>query len=146
KEPLRPRSLNPEIPENLELVIQRAMAKDPTERYQSMSELRRALEPFAGETALASSGGRTPMQTRGALEADAHAVASGRTRLVLFAIFGFAMLIASLASAATGIELLTGKLTLTQTELSLLLLGIVGTSLTPALLLVRRFKKRVWSN
>ncbi len=147
KEPVRPRALNPEIPENLELVIQRAMAKNPDERYPNMTELRRALEPFAGEMALARpNSGRSPMPTRGALEAEAHEVGSARTRLVLFAIFGVAMVIASLASAATGIELLTGKLTLTRTELGLLLLGIVGTSLTPALLLIRRFKKKVWDN
>ncbi len=147
KEPIRPRTLNPDIPENLELVIQRAMAKDPSERYQSMAELRRALEPFASEAPLShKNGGRAQLQTRGALEAEAHTVAAARTRLVLFALFGVTMVIASLASAVTGIELLTGKLTLTPTELGLLLLAIVGTSLTPALLLVHRFKKRVWDN
>lgn len=147
KDPVRPRTLNPDIPENLELVIQRAMAKNPEERYQSMAELRRALEPFATEAMTASQDrGRSPMQTRGVLGAEAHEVASARTRLVLFAIFGVAMVIASLASAVTGVELLTGKLTLTRTELGLLLLAIVGTSLTPALLLIIRFKKRVWEN
>jgi len=147
KDPVRPRTLNPDIPETLELVIQRAMAKNPDERYQSMAELRRALEPFVGETTLPLlPGARSPMTTRTALGAEAHEVSSARTRLVLFAIFAVMMVAFCLASAATGIELLTGKVTLTPTELGLLLLGIVGTSLTPALLLILRVKSRVWDN
>src|SRR5262249_51911727 len=43
QDPVRPRELDARIPENLELVIQRAMAKDPGERYASMIELDRAL-------------------------------------------------------------------------------------------------------
>lgn len=148
KDPVRPRALNPDIPETLELVIQRAMAKNPDERYQTMAELRRALEPFLGEpkTVALLPGARSPMQTRSALGAEAHEVASARTRLVLFAVFAVAMVVFCLASAATGIELLTGKVTLTPTELGLLLLGIVGTSLTPAVLLILRVKSRVWDN
>src|SRR5690606_1281207 len=45
-DPERPRTLNPDIPEALELVIQRAMAKDAKDRYATMAELRAALEPF----------------------------------------------------------------------------------------------------
>ncbi|HEU5074277.1 MAG TPA: protein kinase, partial [Polyangiaceae bacterium] len=147
KDPVRPRALNPDIPETLELVIQRAMAKNPDERYQTMAEFRRALEPFVTETKPALlPGARSPMQTRNGLGAEAHEVASARTRLVLFTIFAVAMVVFCLASAATGIELLTGKVTLTPTELGLLLLGIVGTSLTPAVLLILRVKSRVWDN
>ena len=147
KDPVRPRTLNPDIPETLELVIQRAMAKNPDERYQTMGELRRALEPFIGETKAALlPGARSPMQTRSALGAEAHEVASARTRLVLFAVFAVAMVVFCLASAVTGVELLTGKVTLTPTELGLLLLGILGTSLTPAVLLILRVKSRVWDN
>src|SRR5262249_44590887 len=46
EEPERPRKLNPEIPESLELVIQKAMAKDASDRYQTMEELDQALQPF----------------------------------------------------------------------------------------------------
>jgi serine/threonine-protein kinase len=50
-EPRRPRDIEPSIPEALEVVIQRAMAKDKAERYQSMDELDRDLAVFdAGST------------------------------------------------------------------------------------------------
>src|SRR5690606_25260016 len=46
QEPARPRSLNTDIPEGLEVVVQRAMAKDPAERYQSMAEFEADLAAF----------------------------------------------------------------------------------------------------
>jgi serine/threonine-protein kinase len=52
-EPRRPRSVRASIPEGLELVIQRAMAKAPVNRYASMQELDSALVPF--DSALLSS-------------------------------------------------------------------------------------------
>ncbi|MGZ3448707.1 MAG: serine/threonine protein kinase [Polyangiales bacterium] len=45
-DPRRPRDIEPSIPEALEVVIQRAMAKDKSERYQSMEELDRDLAVF----------------------------------------------------------------------------------------------------
>src|SRR6185436_17175969 len=39
QDPPRPRSIEPSIPEPLEMVIQRAMAKMPQDRYQTMAEL-----------------------------------------------------------------------------------------------------------
>lgn len=41
--PTSPRSLNPDVPENLDSVILRAMAKHPADRYQSAAELREDL-------------------------------------------------------------------------------------------------------
>lgn len=49
EEPPRPRSIEASIPEALELVIQRAMAKDPEGRYASMAELDEQLAPFEPE-------------------------------------------------------------------------------------------------
>ncbi|WP_394826730.1 serine/threonine-protein kinase [Pendulispora albinea] len=46
EEPIRPRQIEPSIPPALELVVQRAMQKDPRERYQTMIELDVALAPF----------------------------------------------------------------------------------------------------
>jgi serine/threonine-protein kinase len=45
-EPVRPRAIDPMIPEGLEVVVQRAMAKDPRDRYQTMVDLGEALAPF----------------------------------------------------------------------------------------------------
>jgi len=45
-DPRRPRSVEPSIPESIEIVIQKSMAKDKTERYQSMREFDRDLAVF----------------------------------------------------------------------------------------------------
>jgi len=59
EDPERPRSLEPSIPQALELVIQRAMAKNPKDRYQSMAELEADLSPFDPD-ATASGDGAVP--------------------------------------------------------------------------------------
>jgi serine/threonine-protein kinase len=150
EEPRPPRSLNSAIPENLELVIQRAMAKEPSDRYQSMAELRAALEPFALADAFESSDrrGRSSGQrgSRAMLEAEARLVSTARPRLLVAGFVSLCLLIAGLSSTVASIELLTGKLRFTNTELALILLGIAGTLLTPGLISIRRFKKSVWIN
>jgi eukaryotic-like serine/threonine-protein kinase len=45
-EPARPKTLRKDLPDSLELVIQRAMAKDPDARFDNMSDLDAALIPF----------------------------------------------------------------------------------------------------
>ncbi len=45
--PTRPRELRPELPQALETVVLKAMAREPEQRYQSVESLARALEPFA---------------------------------------------------------------------------------------------------
>src|SRR5262249_45953759 len=45
-EPERPKVLRKDLPDGLELVIQRAMAKVPEARYASMAEFDEALAPF----------------------------------------------------------------------------------------------------
>ena len=44
--PLRPRELNPAIPEGLEDIVVKAMCKEPDRRYQSAGEMLRDLEHF----------------------------------------------------------------------------------------------------
>ena len=60
-EPERPKTLRRDLPDALELVIQRAMAKDPDQRFASMAELDAALAPFdavTGETLTIEAGAR----------------------------------------------------------------------------------------
>lgn len=45
-EPLKPREINPAIPEGLEEITMRAMQKDVTKRYQSAAEMLRDLDEF----------------------------------------------------------------------------------------------------
>ncbi len=146
-EPPLPRSLNSEIPENLELVIQRAMARKKEERYQTMGALREALEPFAGMDERADVPGKsTGHDLRALLQADARAVSLARPRLVLASLFAMVLLVIALASVLPSIELATGTLRFTRIEIVLALLAITGTLLTPGLLLMRFVKKNVWSN
>ena len=49
RDPPRPRSIAPQVPPALELVIERAMAKQPEHRYANMDELDAELEPFGAE-------------------------------------------------------------------------------------------------
>lgn len=46
EQPVPPRQLNPEIPEDLERIILRALRKNPTERYASADEMRQDLRRF----------------------------------------------------------------------------------------------------
>ncbi len=48
--PPRPRSIQPSIPEALEMVIELSMSKNPDDRYQSMAELDERLAPFEPES------------------------------------------------------------------------------------------------
>ncbi len=68
--PPPPRSLRPDLPEQLEAVILKALAKKPDERFQSMEELRAALEgaPLPAATSepqrtIGWSGAATPAAT-----------------------------------------------------------------------------------
>lgn len=67
--PPRPRDLNPSIPAALELVIMRALAKDPGDRFQSADEMEAALDyvPSADEatrimSAVSRPAGRRPVR------------------------------------------------------------------------------------
>jgi hypothetical protein len=153
-EATRPRSLNPEIPETLELVIQRAMSKNPDERYSSALELRNALEVFliaSDERTEPRAGPMSSRKTNGRssrifLGEETFDLATSRPRLLFFSAVGVGMSIAFLGSALSGLELFTGPLSFTRTELSLLLLGIAGTLMMPATIGILQFKKKVWTN
>jgi serine/threonine protein kinase len=70
EDPERPRSVEPSIPQALELVIQRAMAKSPSDRYTSMAEFEADLIPFDTDPGAAGveSSGPTMMSTGAASE------------------------------------------------------------------------------
>jgi tRNA A-37 threonylcarbamoyl transferase component Bud32 len=153
RDPVRPRAIEPSITEPLEMVIQRAMAKEPSDRYPDMASLKFAIEPFglpmlaanrraADQTvALAPRGG-----SRLGLEAEADAVRLARPRLVLYILLTVALSAALLATMLGGIAVLTGWLAFSTSELGLLLLAAIGTSLTPAILIVRQLRRDVWHN
>ena len=145
------RSRNPNIPENLELVIQRAMARRREERYQTMGDLRRALEPFLAteeiEIVDVTASGRAVMpSSRSFLQADARAVSTARPRLLFYGALALALLIAGISSTLPALELVTGKLTFTRAEVALFLVAVVGTLITPTLVLLGRVRRTIWTN
>jgi len=145
----RPRKVNPKIPETLELVIQRAMAKKPEDRYPSVRELKSALEAFVGPMQPPASGAQraaTRMTSALHLEVDTYELRASRPRLILLILVMFLAAVAMLTAAISGLELFVGPIHFTKTELVLVLLGIAGTLAMPATLAVRHFRRTIWSN
>ncbi len=151
-EPPRPRSLVPTIPPHLELIIEQAMAKDPRQRYPDMAALEHALDALSLPDARIQSGApaaleRPQTSLRRArhpvhLEGDVHAA---RPRLLLVSLSAVLLAICGATAAISGIELASGY-TFDRVELRLLLLAIVGSSLTPAILWILRVRRRIWDN
>jgi serine/threonine-protein kinase len=145
-EPPRPRSIEPSIPPHVEIVIERAMAKLPADRYQTMTELEEALESIGATVTLAPPADESPPSTRRAA-ASIHDpdVSGARPRLVLLLLAAVLVLVCTTATTVTGIELASGY-AFNRVELALLLLAVFGTSITPALVWLVRVRKRVWDN
>ncbi len=144
--PPLPRSINPEIPANLELVIQRAMSRNPDERYQSMQELDEALSVFSEPLPSAT---RAGLQLRPAgfnPQPDAWEVTSARPRLIAFGTIAVLLLLIGIGSMFPSVELLTGKLQLTKIELTLILSSLVGSLITPIWLFVGYLRRKVWAS
>ena len=149
QEPARPRAINPEIPENLELIVQRAMARVKEERYQTMAELRFALEAYYERVITESEANSAPPRPMAAsIVQDPYDenVATARPRLLAYGATLTLLLAVGLFTSLSSIELVTGRIRLSKLNALLLLAGIIGTLLTPALLLLRRWRKAIWNS
>lgn len=142
REPERPRILEPGVSEGLELVIQRAMAKDPAQRYGSLREMSAALTAL--ERSLAIGSMRPPRASEpGSAEEESR---GARLRLSIWALFAFALLSLSCIGAVAGILALRGT-TVDPTTTELALLGaLVAMSMFPAAMALRRVRRHVWVN
>src|SRR5690606_25436018 len=67
-------------------------------------------------------------------------------RLLFYMLAAATLCATLLASTVSGLELFTGPISFSHTELALLLLAVLGTLLTPFILLVARLRRAVWSN
>jgi serine/threonine-protein kinase len=152
-EPPRPRSLEPKIPPQLELIIERAMAREPAERYQDMAAFEQALASFEAESLarpiesiapLAAKQDQISPRPRRDFESAAD-VNAARPRLVLFVAAAAVLIISGAISSISGVEYAT-HYRFSRMELELLSLGIVGSSLTPAVLWVLHVRRRVWES
>ncbi|HEX7600655.1 MAG TPA: serine/threonine-protein kinase [Polyangiaceae bacterium] len=174
EEPARPRSIKASIPEGLELVIQRAMAKDPRERYQSMDELDQAIAPWDtgvpstqlpviertanstmvrasapsydgnARTMVAGVAGSAPT---GSVPGSGDAVAKfARPIIVLATLALFTGFIVCVVSALGGVVRMVRAGDLTPIETLLLLIGTFAAATTPLVLFLLRVRKNVWQN
>ncbi len=141
REPPRPRELNPLIVEGLEVVIQRAMAKRPADRYPSMASLATAL----AQLELVSQW--PPAQHRHATAgAGIEHVRRVRLRFVSLGIGAALLFGAALSSALSGLIALRGEhFEFTGTE-ALLLAGLLAGALSIVGVSVRRFERGAWRN
>jgi serine/threonine-protein kinase len=160
EDPPRPRSIEPTIPDPLEMVIQRAMAKSPADRYQSMAELDQALQPYDGDAELVTTGGHegagqsparvtiTRVGTSTSLDKQAREVAMARPLILLLSAIGLFWVVGSLVTmigAFLRIARGPGQ-NLTGSESVLLTAGILFTLITPLILGARYVRRSVWNN
>jgi serine/threonine protein kinase len=163
EEPVRPRTIEPRIPEGLELVIQRAMAKDPRDRYQTMAELDQALASFDA-TSLARVLVDAPPSSSASVGLDATArtmfaglahtptnAAPGaakmaRPTIVLVGGVVALWLTGGFVDALAGVVRYFHAGELTITESVLLILGSVFAAATPMVLFGLHVHKVVWPN
>lgn len=170
QEPPRPRDLDSRIPEALELVVQRAMAKDPRDRYATMTELDQALagleggrSPSGGVRALATPlahGGRNgapdalevarvilgvpssppPAQTGTSI------LRAARPTIIVMSTALAVWLVGGTTAALAGLVRVLHEGEITVTECVLLVVGCLFAAATPAALYVTHVRKVIWPN
>ena len=165
KDPPRPRSIDPSISDDMELLIQRAMAKGPDDRYQTMLEMDQALalhdrdEANPRADALAR---RQPSDMALSLGTISTVAGSSRTfghqtgeirvarsLIVLFAVLGVVTLVSGLSTLIGGV-LRLGRASpaeaLTGAQSAALVIGTTCALLGPALVGVWYVRRGIWKN
>ncbi|MFO0611351.1 MAG: serine/threonine-protein kinase [Polyangiaceae bacterium] len=130
EDPPRPRSLDPSIPEALEAVIQRAMAKAPLDRYASVVELEQHLAPFAQKPEEKSGGPAAARPSRTVSEAElthlrSQIVRTGPAALG-FAISAFALILTGVLRSGRPGHALSGAQAVIALLVPLVLGGMAG--------------------
>jgi serine/threonine protein kinase len=162
QDPPRPRSLEPSIPEPLEMIIQKAMAKRPQDRYESMTELDEELSSYepGGDTTLLSipaaqgqawmRATSSEMQRSGSLHKQVRTASMARPMILVLGSLGVFWAAGSLVAAITAIfRVVRGggaRANLEGTEAVLLVLLVGFALLTPLILAGRWLSRTVWGN
>ena len=154
RDPPPPRSIEPTIPEALELSIQRAMAKDPAQRYASMAELEADLAPWdpdAERSVMEARHSATPVRTvlSSSVEQKAAAVRMAWPLIVTFTALAAMWVLGSIVTTiAALIRMVRGGAAenLSGTEAMLLTVGAFFVLLTPMILLGRHLWRNVRHN
>lgn len=147
KEPVRPCLINPAVPPELEVVVQRAMAHAPADRYASMRELEEALAPFAVEATFARRRTLASSPTSPTNVSASTVAARGiRRRAIGWFALGGVVFVAAAVAAAIGAFPWFSSARLTSTEVLLGSFAIAGSLFTPAILVVLSLRRRYWNN
>jgi serine/threonine protein kinase len=175
EEPKRPRELLEDIPEGLELVVQRAMAKNPADRYQTMDELDSALGNFDvaapmmtlsaptlekhGDVAVISHHGVTGAESKGKtmvarassassqdFQREARDAKVARPMIVTLTAVIAGWFLIGFVDALGGAVRMFRTGDITLTEAILLGLGSGFLAVTPAVLFILHVRKVVWPN
>jgi hypothetical protein len=148
KEPDRPRAIVPDLPEAVEVVIERAIARNPAERFQSMMELDAALAslvrsdaPVVANTNAESLRASDPTADLG------RAVPTARPTIIAMTLLGLAFAVAVFVDvlAWMTVAFMEGS-TISETEGTFLVIGVLGAIATPFILWIRFVWRRVWRN
>ena len=165
QDPPRPRSIQPSIPEALEMVIQKAMAKDPEDRHRSMTELDERLAPFDPETSspvslvppapgsvlrrpakatIAAATQRSP--SIGDVERDTREAKLARPTLVVLSFAAYAWLAGCFVDAGTSaLAHFRGAVTANPTERLVVAIVVAAISLAPLVFWLRHLGD-AWKN
>jgi serine/threonine protein kinase len=148
-EPEHPRAIAPEIPQSVELVIERAMARDPADRWASLEELDEALsllrgapmgnawlDPHTGEVST----------TEEVAPRSGRVVHRARPKLLLVTLVGLLVLAGVSIDVVVRLLELVWHVELGRPE-AMLVIGATAVGLsTPLWLWVRFLRQRVWKN
>jgi len=148
RDPPPPRSIEPTIPEALELAIQRAMAKEPSERYATMADFDADLAPWdpdsertSRETRSTATPARTMMSS--SMEQKSQALRMAWPMIFTLTTVGAIWVLGSIVTTiAALIRLFRGGTDLNGTEAALLFFGAFFVLLTPLAL----FGRHLWKN
>ncbi|MBX3185675.1 MAG: serine/threonine protein kinase [Labilithrix sp.] len=167
QDPVRPRQIDPRIPEALELVVQRAMAKDPAERHQTMTELEKALGQFEeGGRMVVAGASIEPPPDPSASPADraldvvkrvfatatpppgqsAMLARVARPTITVTSLVLGLWLVGGTTAALAGLVRVLHDGEVTLTECVLLVVGCLFAAATPAALYVLHVRKVIWPN
>jgi serine/threonine-protein kinase len=144
------------------MIIQKAMAKRPQDRYESMDELDEALAPWdpgEGEAAPLALTSNSAMWMRAtssgtrrseSIDKQIRTVAMARPLILLFGVLGLFWAAGNLLMGITAVVRIVrgagAKANLEPTEALFLVLGLVFTLLTPVGLAGRFLAREVWGN
>lgn len=138
-EPERPRQISADIPESLEMIIQKAMAREPERRFQTLREMDQALESFETMQKLPANASLAGATVRSDGE-----IAAARPQLFLEIAIAVVVAFFALLGLLDGTVRLVRGVGLSKLELVLGLVALLGLFGTPLGLLVRYIKKTIW--